>query len=186
MRVIDDTNGHLGFEPLLGAAAEEVQRTRFQRGYQKGDTSMGLSKQSPTLFGGFNLSSCAVGNFSARAGSLLFATRLESLDCSVARRIAFYSGLSIKLDCKPAGGDLMREVGTFEAKNKLSELLDQVEHGAEIVITRRGKAVAKLVPAQPGFDREKAKRAAAGLRETSKGLRLRGLKIKDLINEGRP
>jgi prevent-host-death family protein len=79
----------------------------------------------------------------------------------------------------------MREVGTFEAKNKLSELLDQVEHGAEIVITRRGKAVAKLVPAEPGFDREKAKRAAAGLREASKGVRLRGLKIKDLINEGR-
>ncbi len=79
----------------------------------------------------------------------------------------------------------MREVGTFEAKNKLSELLDQVEHGAEIVITRRGRAVAKLVPAVPGFDREKAKRAAAGLREASKGVRLRGLKIKDLINEGR-
>jgi len=80
----------------------------------------------------------------------------------------------------------MREVGSFEAKNKLSELLNEVEHGAEIVITRRGKPVAKLVPAEPGFDREKAKRAAAGLRETSKGLRLRGLKIKDLINEGRP
>ena len=79
----------------------------------------------------------------------------------------------------------MREVGTFEAKNKLSELLDQVEHGAEIVIPRRGKAVAKLVPANPGFDREKAKRAAAGLREASKGVRLRGLKIKDLVNEGR-
>lgn len=80
----------------------------------------------------------------------------------------------------------MREVGSFEAKNKLSSLLDQVERGAEIVITRRGKPVAKLVPAAPGFDREKAKRAAEGLREASKGLRLRGLKIKDLINEGRP
>jgi prevent-host-death family protein len=79
----------------------------------------------------------------------------------------------------------MREVGSFEAKNKLSTLLDQVERGAEIVITRRGKAVAKLVPAGPGFDREKAKRAAAGLRAASKGVRLRGLKIKDLINEGR-
>jgi hypothetical protein len=29
----------------------------------------------------------------------------------------------------------MREVGSFEAKNKLSALLDQVEHGMEIVIT---------------------------------------------------
>jgi prevent-host-death family protein len=78
----------------------------------------------------------------------------------------------------------MCEVGAFEAKNKLSALLDQVEHGA--VITRRGKAVARLVPAEPGFDRKKAKRAAAGLREASEGIMLRGLKIKDLINEGRP
>ena len=80
----------------------------------------------------------------------------------------------------------MREIGAFEAKNKLSALLDQVEHGAEIIITRRGRAVARLVPAQPGFDRNKAKRAAEGLRAASKGLKLRGLKIKDLINEGRP
>jgi len=80
----------------------------------------------------------------------------------------------------------MQEIGSFEAKNKLSALLDQVEHGAEIVITRHGKAVARLVPAGPGFDRKKAQRAAAGLREASKGVMLRGLKIKDLINEGRP
>ena len=79
----------------------------------------------------------------------------------------------------------MREIGSFEAKNKLSALLKQVEHGAEVIITRHGRAVAKLVPAGPGFDRKEAMRAAAGLREASKGLMLRGLKIKDLINEGR-
>jgi prevent-host-death family protein len=75
----------------------------------------------------------------------------------------------------------MREIGSLEAKNKLNELLDQVEQGAEIVIIRRGKAVAKLVPLKSGFDRKKAKRAAAGLLEASKGVRLGGLKIKDLI-----
>jgi prevent-host-death family protein len=80
----------------------------------------------------------------------------------------------------------MREIGSFETKNKLSALLDQVEHGAEIVITRHGKAVAKLVPTEAGFDRKKAKRAAAGLREASKGVMFGGLKIKDLVNEGRP
>jgi prevent-host-death family protein len=79
----------------------------------------------------------------------------------------------------------MREIGAFEAKNTLGTLLDQVEHGAEILITRRGRAVAKLVPAHPGFDREKARLAAAGLREASKGIKLRGLKIKELVNEGR-
>jgi prevent-host-death family protein len=79
----------------------------------------------------------------------------------------------------------MRTIGSFEAKYKLSALLFQVEHGAEIIITRRGKAVARLVPAEPGFDRKEAKRAADGLRQASKGVMLRGLKIKDLINEGR-
>ena len=77
-------------------------------------------------------------------------------------------------------------IGSFEAKNKLSALLEQVEHGAEVTITRRGKAVAKLVPAEAGFDREKARRAIDGLLKASKGLSLRGLKIKDLVNEGRP
>jgi prevent-host-death family protein len=80
----------------------------------------------------------------------------------------------------------MRELGAFEAKNKFGRLLDQVEHGEEIIITRRGKAVAKLVPAEPGFDRAKARRAVAGILRLSKGITLGGLKIKDLINEGRP
>ena len=35
----------------------------------------------------------------------------------------------------------MQEIGSFEAKNKLSALLDQVEHGAEIVITRQNQRV---------------------------------------------
>ena len=33
----------------------------------------------------------------------------------------------------------MHEVGAFEAKNRLGALLDRVERGEEIVITRRGK-----------------------------------------------
>jgi prevent-host-death family protein len=80
----------------------------------------------------------------------------------------------------------MREMGAFEAKNKFGHLLDQVEHGEEILITRRGKAVAKIVPADPGFDRDKARRAVAGILELSRGATLGGLKIKDLIDEGRP
>jgi prevent-host-death family protein len=80
----------------------------------------------------------------------------------------------------------LREIGAFEAKNKLGQLLDQVEHGGEIVITRRGRPVAKLVPAEPGLYREKARRAVAGILELSRGVTLGGLKIKDLIDEGRP
>lgn len=43
----------------------------------------------------------------------------------------------------------MREVGAFEAKNRFSALLADVERGGEIVITRRGKPVARLIPAEP-------------------------------------
>jgi prevent-host-death family protein len=79
----------------------------------------------------------------------------------------------------------MREVGAFEAKNKLSELLDLAEDGEEIVITRHGKQVAKLIPAHQGVDREDARRAAAEIREMRKGVLLGELKIRDLIDEGR-
>ena len=80
----------------------------------------------------------------------------------------------------------MCEIGAFEAKNKLGTLLDWVENGEEVLITRRGKAVARLVPAEPGFDRAKARRAADGLLDARRGVTLGGLKIKDLVNEGRP
>ncbi len=80
----------------------------------------------------------------------------------------------------------MREIGAFEAKNKLGTLLDWVANGEEVLITRHGKAVARLVPAVAGFDREKARRAAQGILNASRGVTLAGLKIKDLVNEGRP
>jgi prevent-host-death family protein len=79
----------------------------------------------------------------------------------------------------------MYEIGAFEAKNKLGSLLDRVERGEEVLITRRGKAVARLGPAGGGFDREKARRVAANIIEASRGVTLGGLKIRDLINEGR-
>lgn len=41
------------------------------------------------------------------------------------------------------------EVGVYEAKTTLSSLLQRVEAGEEITITRAGKAVARLVPAWP-------------------------------------
>jgi prevent-host-death family protein len=80
----------------------------------------------------------------------------------------------------------MRKVGSFEAKNKLGTLLDWVAQGEEILITRHGKAAARLVPATPGFDRDKARQAGRRLIEASRGITLAGIKIKELVNEGRP
>ena len=78
----------------------------------------------------------------------------------------------------------MRTIGAFEAKNRLSELLQAVENGDEVTITRHGRPVARLVPVDQS-DRAKVREAIECLREFSKGRSLDGLKIKDLINEGR-
>jgi len=52
----------------------------------------------------------------------------------------------------------MREVQASEAKTHLPHLLDEVEHGETIVITRHGRPIARLVPDE---DNRRAERAAA-------------------------
>ena len=55
----------------------------------------------------------------------------------------------------------MATVGSFEAKTKLAELLDKVEAGETVTITRHGKAVAKLVPVAAEIDEaERVRRRA--------------------------
>jgi len=80
----------------------------------------------------------------------------------------------------------MLEIALFEAKNKLSGLLDQVAVGEEFVITRHGKPAARLTPLQPAFDRAKAKQAAKALLQAGQGLSLGEISIKELVSEGRP
>jgi len=77
------------------------------------------------------------------------------------------------------------EIGAFEAKNRLSELLRRAEAGEEIAITNRGKVVARLVPPLSGFSRDMAFGAIGRIRARRKGVTLGGLSIKDLIEEGR-
>ena len=79
----------------------------------------------------------------------------------------------------------MKEIGAFEAKNKLAELLDLAEKGEEIIITRHGKQVARLGPVQKPFDREAARRAVATIKEMRKGHSIDDKTIKEYINEGR-
>jgi len=65
----------------------------------------------------------------------------------------------------------MQEVGAFEAKNKLAALLDRVEGGEEIVITRHGKPVARLIPNAGGVDRSQAQAAVERIRARARSLR---------------
>jgi prevent-host-death family protein len=77
-------------------------------------------------------------------------------------------------------------VGAFDAKTHLSELLDRAEKGETITITRHGKPVAKLVPANDEAARARRRAAIEKLKELRKGNTLgEGLTLKDLINEGR-
>jgi prevent-host-death family protein len=66
----------------------------------------------------------------------------------------------------------MQEIGAFEAKNTLGALLDRVERGEEIIITRHGRPVAKLVPNPAVIDREQAHAAAGRIRARAKALQL--------------
>ena len=78
----------------------------------------------------------------------------------------------------------MQRIGAFEAKNRLSELLNLVENGEEIMITKHGRPVARLVPAEP-VDRARVAQTLAELRERRERLRLGGLDWKKLRDEGR-
>jgi prevent-host-death family protein len=77
------------------------------------------------------------------------------------------------------------QVGAFEAKNRLGQLLDLVARGEEVVITRHGKEVARLVPPEESHDREVARAAAQRIREMSKGVTLGDISIRQLIDERR-
>lgn len=65
----------------------------------------------------------------------------------------------------------MIEIGAFEAKNKLSALLDRVEQGEEIVITRHGKPVARLLPSGASIDSSAAHAAFERIRLRAQSLR---------------
>jgi prevent-host-death family protein len=80
---------------------------------------------------------------------------------------------------------IMQRISATEARNRLSALLDAVEDSGEVVITRRGRPVARLMALAPRHDRERARRAADGLRAASRGLRLGGVALSELIRDDR-
>jgi prevent-host-death family protein len=85
----------------------------------------------------------------------------------------------------------MQTVTAVEARKRLSLLLHFAERGEEVVITRRGKPVARLLAVKPretvqhapgsGGDSE----AVARIREFRKGVTLGGISIRELIDDGR-
>ena len=78
----------------------------------------------------------------------------------------------------------MHRVGSYQAKTHLARLLKRVARGERITITRHGVPVAMLVPIEhkPKLDR---KAAVEAMKAFSKGRRLDGISIRELIEEGR-
>ena len=83
----------------------------------------------------------------------------------------------------------MIQIGAFEAKNTLGTLLDRVEHGEEIVITRHGRPVARLVPNTGVVDRTQARAAAERIRSRAASVAAGGFDWESLKrdrDDGRP
>lgn len=79
----------------------------------------------------------------------------------------------------------MTTVGAYHVKTHLAELLDRVERGERITITRHGQVVAQLIPAAGSAERT-VDEAVAGIVALRAGRSLGpDLAVRDLINEGR-
>ena len=82
----------------------------------------------------------------------------------------------------------MHTVGSYEAKTHLPQLLERVENGEIITITRHGRPVARLVPAVVATPRPDVVAAIAAMQafQEKDGPTLGGkLTTRDLIDEGR-
>ena len=80
-----------------------------------------------------------------------------------------------------------QQIGAFEAKTHFSRIIEEVEHGADYVITKRGKPVAKIIP----FEQERAmtfQEAVEQLKELRKLYRGEpgSFNIREAIEDGRP
>ena len=79
-------------------------------------------------------------------------------------------------------------VGSFEAKTKLAELLDRVEAGESVIITRRGKPVAQLIAVKADGEQERMRALVEEIKRTRVGRGKSagpGTTIAELIKAGR-
>jgi prevent-host-death family protein len=79
----------------------------------------------------------------------------------------------------------VEKFGSFEAKSKLGKLLDKVEAGEDVIITRRNRPVARLTTPSKEFDQQRAQAAALRIKQRRKGQKLDGLPISALIGGSR-
>ena len=78
----------------------------------------------------------------------------------------------------------MSEVGAFEAKTNLPRLLKRVQAGERFVITRHNRPIAELIPFRER-DVGRIRDAIDDLKAFQKTHRLGGLRVREMIEEGR-
>ena len=78
----------------------------------------------------------------------------------------------------------MESIGAYEAKTHLPKLLERVIKGERITITKHGVPVAVLQP-PPALRKTEPKKVIAELRKFREKHTLKGLSIRDMIEEGR-
>ena len=78
----------------------------------------------------------------------------------------------------------METIGAYEAKTHLPKLLERVIKGERITITKHGVPVAVLQP-PPFLRKTEPKKIIAELRKFREKQTLKGLSIRDMIEEGR-
>ncbi|MDR2923071.1 MAG: type II toxin-antitoxin system prevent-host-death family antitoxin [Treponema sp.] len=81
---------------------------------------------------------------------------------------------------------LNQQIGAFEAKTHFSQIIDKVERGADYIVTRRGKPVAKIIPFEqkPEMTFQEAVAELKKLRKLYRG-KPGSFNIREAIEEGR-
>ena len=82
---------------------------------------------------------------------------------------------------------MVKEIGIFEAKTHFSQVMEACERGADYIVTRRGKPVAKIIPfeQEPRMTRKEAVEQLIEMRKLYRG-EPGSFNIREAINEGRP
>ncbi len=78
---------------------------------------------------------------------------------------------------------MLKSVGSYDAKTKLPELLREVAAGHSFTITKRGKAIADLIPSKEN-SRSKAKVAIANIKKMKK-IKINDATLKSMKEAGR-
>lgn len=80
--------------------------------------------------------------------------------------------------------NLVSQIGAFEAKTRLPQLLQRVEAGERFIITKHSRPVAELVPFRPR-DTSKVQSAIDALKAFQRTHSLNGLSVRRIVEEAR-